>query len=75
MTEHLVFRQLQQLPDSLKQEVLDFIGYLLQKHHFQQQNLPKNKSGAMLPRKKVAFTVLKTNGKPFKFNREEANER
>lgn len=27
------------------------------------------------PRKKVSFTVLKTNGKPFKFNREEANER
>lgn len=27
------------------------------------------------PYKKVSFTVLKTNGKPFKFNREEANER
>lgn len=27
------------------------------------------------PRKKVSFTVLKTNGKPFKFNGEEANER
>lgn len=32
MTEHLVFRQLQQLPDNLKQEVLDFIGYLLSKY-------------------------------------------
>ncbi len=32
MTEHLVFRQLQQLPDHLKQEVLDFIGYLLAKY-------------------------------------------
>ena len=30
----------------------------------------KNKSS-----KKVSFTVLKTKGKPFKFNREEANER
>ena len=29
----------------------------------------------VLPRKNVTFTVLKTNGKPFKFNREEANER
>ena len=28
-----------------------------------------------LPNKKVSFTVLKTNGKAFKFNREEANER
>ena len=27
------------------------------------------------PKKKVTFTVLKTNGKTFKFNREEANER
>lgn len=27
------------------------------------------------PYKKVSFTVLKTNGKSFKFNREEANER
>lgn len=27
------------------------------------------------PRKKVSFTVLKTKGKTFKFNREEANER
>ena len=45
MTEHLVFLQLQQLPDNLKQEVLDFIGYLLQKHHFQQQKAPKNKAG------------------------------
>ena len=26
-------------------------------------------------KKKVSFTVLKTNGKPFKFNRDEANER
>ena len=27
------------------------------------------------PDKKVSFTVLKTHGKSFKFNREEANER
>jgi|APTNR8051073442_1049403.scaffolds.fasta_scaffold21020_3 hypothetical protein len=25
--------------------------------------------------KRISFTVLKTNGKPYKFNREEANER
>ena len=29
----------------------------------------------VLPRKNVSFTVLKTKGKSFKFNREEANER
>jgi hypothetical protein len=32
MTEHLVFRQIQQLPEHLKQEVLDFVGYLLSKY-------------------------------------------
>ncbi len=33
------------------------------------------KSAVEKPNKKVSFTVLKTNGKPFTFNREEANER
>jgi Protein of unknown function (DUF2281) len=32
MTDQIVLRQFQQLPDSLKQEVLDFIGYLWSKH-------------------------------------------
>ncbi len=32
MTDQQVLMQLQQLPDNLKQEVLDFIGYLLAKH-------------------------------------------
>lgn len=35
------------------------------------EGLEKKTNGS----KKVCFTVLKTNGKPFKFNREEANER
>lgn len=35
MTEQLVLRQFQQLPDNLKQEVLDFIGYLWSKYNTQ----------------------------------------
>ena len=35
MTEQLVLRQFQQLPDNLKQEVLDFIGYLWSKYNAQ----------------------------------------
>ena len=32
MTDQLILYQLQQLPESLKLEVADFIGYLLKKH-------------------------------------------
>jgi len=32
MTDQLILNQLQQLPDNLKLEVADFIGYLLKKH-------------------------------------------
>ena len=32
MSDQIIFTQLQQLPDSLKKEVMDFIGYLLEKH-------------------------------------------
>jgi hypothetical protein len=33
MTEQIILTQIQQLPESLKKEVLDFIGYLLEKHN------------------------------------------
>ncbi len=32
MSDQIIFSQLQQLPDALKNEVMDFIGYLLEKH-------------------------------------------
>ena len=32
MTDQFILLQLQQMPDNLKQEVLDFIGYLSVKH-------------------------------------------
>ena len=37
MTEQLVLLQLQQLPENLKKEVLDFIGYLFSKHQLAAQ--------------------------------------
>ena len=36
MTDQLILRQLKMMPDNLKQEVADFIGYLLQKHQRQE---------------------------------------
>lgn len=43
MTEQIVLSQFQQLPDNLKQEVLDFIGYLWSKHSAKkpQKNRPQ----------------------------------
>lgn len=35
MTEQIVLRQLQQLPDDMKKEALDFIGYLWTKYNAQ----------------------------------------
>jgi hypothetical protein len=32
MSDQIIYTQLQQLPDALKKEVMDFIGYLLEKH-------------------------------------------
>jgi Protein of unknown function (DUF2281) len=32
MSDQIIFSQLQQLPEALKKEVMDFIGYLLEKH-------------------------------------------
>lgn len=41
--DQLIVFQLQQLPDSLKKEVLDFIGVLFSKHNLKpvQKNKPK----------------------------------
>ncbi|MCC6410815.1 MAG: DUF2281 domain-containing protein [Saprospiraceae bacterium] len=41
MNDQVILRQLQQLPNSLKKEVLDFIGYLLSKYQ-KQPKAPKH---------------------------------
>jgi len=43
MKEQQVLLQLQQLPDNLKQEVLDFIGYLFEKHNLVPSKPKRNK--------------------------------
>lgn len=42
MKEDQVLSQFQQLPDNLKQEVLDFIGYLFEKHRVVVPKQPQN---------------------------------
>jgi uncharacterized protein (UPF0305 family) len=37
MTEQLILKQLVQLPENLKQEVLDFMGYLIAKHQVKEK--------------------------------------
>ncbi len=41
VSDQVILRQLQQLPNSLKKEVLDFIGYLLSKYQ-KQPKAPKH---------------------------------
>lgn len=45
MTEKLIYSQLSQLSDSLKQEVFDYIEFLVQKqvNQTQQKNYPKKR--------------------------------
>ena len=60
MSEQLIYLQLQQLPDSLKQEVIDFIGYLLKKHNLpatQPNGKPKKRFGKYRGCLKTGLTI------------------
>ena len=46
MEDKLIINQLQVLPENLKQEVLDFIGYLIMKYSKDQKNKPFPKFGS-----------------------------
>lgn len=46
MTDQHILLQLKQMPDDLKQEVLDFIGYLLMKHNLMQEGKHKPAFGS-----------------------------
>lgn len=46
MTDKLIINQLQDLPESLKKEVLDFIGYLVMKYSNEYQKKPTPKFGS-----------------------------
>ena len=43
MTDQLILLQLKEMPDNLKQEVLDFIGYLSAKYKLPSNQQPRNK--------------------------------
>ena len=43
MTDQLILLQLKEMPDNLKQEVLDFIGYLSAKHKLSSNQPPRKK--------------------------------
>jgi hypothetical protein len=43
MNEQILLKQFEMLPDSLKKEVLDFLGYLLQKYQQKPQKEDKKK--------------------------------
>lgn len=46
MTEQLIIKQLEQLPEHLQREVLDFAGFLLEKHKAASAAEAPGKSGA-----------------------------
>ncbi len=46
MTDNLIQKQLSLLPESLKQEVLDFIGYLLTKYYTTEKTKVRPKFGS-----------------------------
>ncbi|MCB9339752.1 MAG: DUF2281 domain-containing protein [Lewinellaceae bacterium] len=46
MTNKSIITQLQVLPENLKKEVLDFIGYLVMKYSKEQQKKPTPKFGS-----------------------------
>jgi len=60
MTGQLILNQLQQLPESLRQEVVDFIGYLLKKHNLpatQPNGKPKKRFGKYRGSLKTGLTI------------------
>jgi hypothetical protein len=55
MTEQLILKQLIQMPENLKQEVLDFMGYLIAKHQIKDAN--NNLSSEDSPNTKKTLTI------------------
>ncbi len=60
---------------SLDQLLQALKGLTVEEKFILAERLKAEATAEKLPLKKVTFTVLKTQGKPYKFNREEANER
>jgi len=71
-TAERIYQESQILPENLRAEVLDFIGYLKTRYAINNEKITLDKKIAEL---EAAFTPYRTCFQGFTFNREEANER
>jgi hypothetical protein len=71
-TAERIYQESQILPENLRAEVLDFIGYLKTRYGIKTENVAIDKKVAEL---EAAFAPYCTDFQGFVFNREEANER
>ncbi|TAN65429.1 MAG: DUF2281 domain-containing protein [Methylobacter sp.] len=71
-TADLIYQESQILPENLRAEVLDFIGYLKTRYAINTEHIDTEKKIAEL---EAAFAPYRTSFKGFVFNRDEANER
>jgi hypothetical protein len=68
----LIYRESQTLPENLRSEVLDFIGYLKMRHV---EATPTTDLQTKITELEAAFAPYRKNFIGFTFNRDEANER
>jgi hypothetical protein len=71
-TIDLIYQETQVLPENLRVEVLDFIGYLKTRNAIENSQVDTQQKIAELD---SVFAPYRRNLKNFKFNRDEANER
>ncbi|WP_349026837.1 hypothetical protein [Methyloglobulus sp.] len=71
-TAELIYQETQVLPENLRVEVLDFIGYLKTRYAIENYQVDTQQKIAELD---SVFAPFRRNFKGFKFNRDEANER
>ncbi len=71
-TAERIYQESQVLPENLRAEVLDFIGYLKTRYAIKTESVSIDKKVAEL---ETAFKPYHTCFQEFTFNREEANER
>ena len=71
-TSDLIYQETQVLPENLRVEVLDFIGYLKTRYAIENNQVDTQQKITEL---ETTFAPFRRNFKGFKFNRDEANER
>jgi hypothetical protein len=71
-TAELIYQESQTLPENLRNEVLDFIGYLKARHTGAKPTIDIQAKIAELD---AAFASYRKSLSGFTFNRDEANER